>query len=65
LAFNGSFKGRLNDFKCLSLYYFVTNPLPAMNIQTFFLLLCQLARQPPRLASPGVNLALLSPENLS
>jgi len=36
-----------------------------MNIQTFFLLLCQLARQPPRFASPGVNLALLSPENLS
>jgi len=36
-----------------------------MNIQTFFLLLLQLTWQPPRLPGTWMNLALLSPENLS
>ena len=49
----------------LVLYYFVTNPIRSMNIQTFFHPPCQLVRLQAHSRSAAMNLALSSPENMS
>lgn len=49
----------------LSLYYFVTKAIRAMNYQTFFQPAHQPVSLPARPHDTLLNLALLSPENMS
>lgn len=49
----------------LVLYYFVTKPIRAMNYQAFFQPAHQPVTPPVRPHDSLMNLALLSPENMS